>query len=84
MNSPVLSQKKLRQLIGPDMYGDVYEFVSLNVDETLTLPEALDRICAETEDAVRRGKLIVMLSVGVGQRLGDIDVGGQDGLHDVV
>jgi len=62
MNSPVLSQKKLRQLIGPDMYGDVYEFVSLNVDETLTLPEALDRICAETEDAVRRGKLIVMLS----------------------
>jgi glutamate synthase (NADPH/NADH) large chain len=62
MNSPVLSQKKLRQLLGPDMYGDTHEFIELNVDESLALPAALDQICKHAEDAVRRGKLIIVLS----------------------
>jgi glutamate synthase (NADPH/NADH) large chain len=62
MNSPVLSQKKLRQLLGPDMYEKDYEYVALNVDDTLSLPEALDRICEQAENAVRNGKLIIMLS----------------------
>jgi glutamate synthase (NADPH/NADH) large chain len=62
MNSPVLSQKKLRQLLGPDMYGDDYQFVDLNVDDTMSLPDALDQICDEAEAAVRSGKLIIMLS----------------------
>jgi glutamate synthase (NADPH/NADH) large chain len=62
MNSPVLSQKKLRQLLGPDMYGDEFQFVDLNVDDTMSLPDALDQICAQTESAVRGGKLIIMLS----------------------
>jgi glutamate synthase (NADPH/NADH) large chain len=62
MNSPVLSQKKLRQLLGSDMYGDNYEFVDLNVDDALTLSESLDQICDQAENAVRNGKLIIMLS----------------------
>ena len=62
MNSPVLSQKKLRQLLGPDMYEKDYEYVELNVDDTLSLPEALDGICEQAENAVRNGKLIIMLS----------------------
>ncbi len=62
MNSPVLSQKKLRQLLGPDMYEEDYEFVDLNVDDTLSLSEALDWICGRVESAVRNGKLIIMLS----------------------
>ncbi|HSN51343.1 MAG TPA: glutamate synthase large subunit [Woeseiaceae bacterium] len=62
MNSPVLSQKKLRQLLGPDMHEKNYEFVDLNVDDTLSLREALDRICEQAESAVRNGKLIIMLS----------------------
>jgi glutamate synthase (NADPH/NADH) large chain len=62
MNSPVLSQKKLRQLLGPDMYGDDYAYVELNVEESLSLTEALDRICEQAETAVRNGKLIIMLS----------------------
>ncbi len=62
MNSPVLSQRKLRQLLGPDMYKDSHAFIDLNVDEDLPLPDALDRICAQAEAAVREGKLIVMLS----------------------
>jgi len=62
MNSPVLSQPKLRQLLGPDMYGERYAFIDLNVDESLSLTEALDAICAAAERAVRDGKLIIMLS----------------------
>ncbi|MEO1202619.1 MAG: glutamate synthase large subunit, partial [Pseudomonadota bacterium] len=62
MNSPVLSQLKLRQLLGPDMFEDRHAFVDLNADESLSLPAALDAICAEVEQAVRDGNLIVMLS----------------------
>jgi glutamate synthase (NADPH/NADH) large chain len=62
MNSPVLSQRKLRQLLGPDMYRDSHAFVDLNVDQNLPLPEALEQICAQSEAAIREGKLIVMLS----------------------
>ncbi|MDX1516242.1 MAG: glutamate synthase large subunit [Woeseiaceae bacterium] len=62
INSPVMSQRKLRQLLGPDMYGDSYAYVDLNVDKDLSLPQALDAICAAAEQAVRDGKLIVMLS----------------------
>jgi glutamate synthase (NADPH) large chain len=62
MNSPVLSQKKLRQLLGPDMYEDNYQFIDLNVDDTMSLPDALDQVCEQAETAVRNGKLIIMLS----------------------
>jgi len=62
MNSPVLSQKKLRQLLSADMYGDSYAFIDLNVDAILPLSTALDQICAQAETAVREGKLILMLS----------------------
>jgi glutamate synthase (NADPH/NADH) large chain len=62
MNSPVLSQRKLRQLLGPDMFKDSHEFIDLNVDEKVSLPDALKAICAQAEKAVRGGKLIVMLS----------------------
>jgi glutamate synthase (NADPH/NADH) large chain len=44
------------------MYGDDYQFVDLNVDDTMSLPDALDQICDEAEAAVRSGKLIIMLS----------------------
>ena len=62
MNSPVLSQMKLRQLLSDDMYGDSYAFIDLNIDESLSLPDALDLICKQAETAVRDGKLIMMLS----------------------
>ncbi len=62
INSPVLSQAKLRQLLGPDMFEDRHVFVDLNVDESLSLPEALDLICAQVEEAVRDGKFLIMLS----------------------
>ncbi len=62
INSPVLSQAKLRQLLGPDMFADSHVFIDLNVDASLELPEALDAICAQAEQGVRDGNLIVMLS----------------------
>ena len=62
MNSPVLSQKKLRQLLSDDMYGGSHEFIDLNVDESLSLPAALDQICDAAEKAVCDGKLILVLS----------------------
>jgi glutamate synthase (NADPH/NADH) large chain len=62
INSPVLSQAKLRQLLGPDMFEDSHVFIDLNVDDTLTLTEALDAICEQAEQGVRDGNLIVMLS----------------------
>jgi glutamate synthase (NADPH/NADH) large chain len=62
MNSPVLSQRKLRQLLGPDMFGPSHAFVDLNADEHQPLPDALDRIRAESLQAARDGKLVIMLS----------------------
>ena len=62
INSPVLSQAKLRQLLGPDMFEDSHVFIDLNVDEDLNLTEALDQICEQAEKGVRDGNLIVMLS----------------------
>ena len=62
INSPVLSQRKLRQLLGEELYADRHAFIDLNVDEGLSLPKALDAICSEAEQAVRDGKLIIMLS----------------------
>ncbi|HEX6259306.1 MAG TPA: glutamate synthase large subunit, partial [Woeseiaceae bacterium] len=62
MNSPVLSQRKLRQLLGPDMFGDSHAFVDLNAPERQALPEALERICAESLRAAKEGKLVIMLS----------------------
>ena len=58
----MLSQKKLRQLLSDDMYGDSQAFVDLNVDESLSLTEALDQVCGKAEALVRDGNLILILS----------------------
>jgi glutamate synthase (NADPH/NADH) large chain len=62
MNSPVLSQRKLRQLLGHSMFADSHAFIDLNLPKDLPLPEALDRICAQADQAVADDKLILLLS----------------------
>jgi glutamate synthase (NADPH/NADH) large chain len=62
INSPVLSQAKLRQLLGPTMFADNHEFIDLNVDENISLSAALDQICEQAEQAVNNGKFLLMLS----------------------
>ncbi|MDH3400580.1 MAG: glutamate synthase large subunit [Chromatiales bacterium] len=62
MNSPVLSQRKFRELMALEDFGVTHEFIDLNIDEKLNLPQALDRVCEQAEGAVRAGKLVVVLS----------------------
>jgi glutamate synthase (NADPH/NADH) large chain len=62
MNSPVLSQRKLRQLLGPELHQDNHRFVDLNVDRSLSLSDGLDLICSQAEQAARDGVQIVLLS----------------------
>lgn len=62
MNSPLLSQKKLRQLLGPEMFGKSHVLIDLNRPEDMTLPVALDEICEEAEQAAVEGQLIIVLS----------------------
>ena len=62
MNSPVLSQRKLRQLLGPSMFEDAHAFIDLNLPESLTLPQAIEHICEQAEQAVDAGKLLIVLS----------------------
>ncbi len=62
MNSPVLSQRKLRQLLGHTMFADSHVFIDLNVPKDLSLPAALDQICAQADQAVADDKLILLLS----------------------
>ncbi len=62
INSPVLSQAKLRQLLGPTMFEDNHAFVDLNVDEAVSLATALKQICEQVEADVRGGKFLIILS----------------------
>jgi len=61
INSPVLSQRKLRQLVGKEL-GLAHEFIDLQYGGGESLREALLRICRQAEAAVRAGKLILLLS----------------------
>ena len=62
MNSPILSQRKLRQLLGHSMFADSHAFIDLNLPENLSLSAALDRICSQAVQAVADDKLILLLS----------------------
>ena len=62
MNSPILSQRKLRQLLGETMFADSHAFIDLNVAEDMALPQALDEICAQADQAVDEGRLLLVLS----------------------
>ncbi len=62
MNSPVLSQAKLRQLVN-ERTGISHEFIDLNYPSDVSLTDALSDICARAERAVREdGKLMLLLS----------------------
>jgi glutamate synthase (NADPH/NADH) large chain len=62
MNSPVLSQRKLREILAMSDFGVTHEFIDLQYDESEGLQRALLRICDQAEAAVRAGKLVLMLS----------------------
>jgi glutamate synthase (NADPH/NADH) large chain len=62
LSSPVLSQRKLRQIVALAEAGVPNEFIDLQYDENLDLKTALLRVCDHAETAVRLGKLVLLLS----------------------
>jgi glutamate synthase (NADPH) large chain len=62
LSSPVLSQRKLRQIVALADSGVPNEFIDLQYDEHLDLKTALLRVCDQAEAAVRQGKLVLLLS----------------------
>ncbi|MGY6588614.1 MAG: glutamate synthase large subunit [Wenzhouxiangella sp.] len=62
LNSPVLSQRKLRQLINSPQIGVPSAFIDLNVPEDQPLDEAIRSLCLQAEQAVADGKLVLLIS----------------------
>jgi glutamate synthase (NADPH/NADH) large chain len=62
LSSPILSQRKLRQIVALAESGVPNEFIDLQYDEHLDLKTALTRVCDHAETAVRLGKLVLLLS----------------------
>ena len=60
LGSPILSQRKLRQILAvPEV---THEFIDLQYAPAEGLHAALLRMCAQAESAVREGKLVLLLS----------------------
>jgi len=62
LNSPVLSQRKLRQLVNTPQFGLPSVLLDLNYPEDTPLPEALDDLCRKASEAVAQGKQLLLLS----------------------
>jgi glutamate synthase (NADPH/NADH) large chain len=62
LSSPILSQRKLRQIMALADSGVPHEFLSLQYDEGLDLKAAIIAVCDQAEAAVRAGKLVLLLS----------------------
>src|SRR5450432_3162935 len=60
LGSPILSQRKLRQILAIEEVTT--EFIDLQYDPQEGLRAALARVCVQAEAAVRDGKLVVLLS----------------------
>src|SRR5579863_9183357 len=62
LNSPILSQRKLRQILASEEVVEANEFLDLQYEAQEGLKAALLRICDQAEAAVREGKLVLLLS----------------------
>lgn len=62
LSSPVLSQRKLRQLLALPHLLDRQVRIDLYYDEVIGLKAALERICGQAEEAVCNGAAMVLLS----------------------
>ena len=62
LSSPVLSQRKLRQIMGLEDSGVPNEFIDLQYDDHMELEAAILAVCDRAEAAVRAGKLVLLLS----------------------
>ena len=62
LNSPVLSQRKLNQLLSLPRFQGKYRFLDLYFDDETTLQDAVARLCADAERAAREGIELLILS----------------------
>lgn len=67
LNSPILSQRKLRQLLGMEEFANAHERFDLSFQADPSRPgealrEALQALCVAVETSVRAGTVIVVLS----------------------
>jgi glutamate synthase (NADPH/NADH) large chain len=60
LGSPILSQRKLRQILAIEEV--THEFIDLQYEPAEGLRHALVRMCTQAESAVREGKLVLLLS----------------------
>jgi glutamate synthase (NADPH/NADH) large chain len=60
LGSPILSQRKLRQILA--LKEVTHEFIDLQYDPNEGLKSAVVRMCEQAETAVREGKLVLLLS----------------------
>jgi glutamate synthase (NADPH) large chain len=60
LGSPILSQRKLRQILAIEEV--THEFLDLQYEPAEGLKHAIQRMCAQAESAVREGKLVLLLS----------------------
>jgi glutamate synthase (NADPH/NADH) large chain len=60
LGSPILSQRKLRQILALEEV--THEFLDLQYEPAEGLKRAILRLCAQAERAVREGKLVLLLS----------------------
>jgi glutamate synthase (NADPH/NADH) large chain len=60
LGSPILSQRKLRQILAIEEV--THEFLDLQYEPAEGLRRAIVRLCAQAESAVREGKLVLLLS----------------------
>lgn len=61
VDSPVLSCAKYENLLAIDDEKYVNEVIDLNFSSELTLKEALSDVCKQAEEAVKNGKVIIVL-----------------------
>ncbi len=62
LNSPILSQRKLRQIMAFKDFGIDNEFIDLQYPLDGNLKGALARVCDQAEAAARAGKVVMLIS----------------------
>jgi glutamate synthase (NADPH) large chain len=62
LSSPILSQRKLRQILASEDVVEANEFLDLQYEPEIGLKAAILRLCDQAEAAVREGKLLLLLS----------------------
>ncbi|MBD9437887.1 glutamate synthase large subunit [Pseudoxanthomonas sp. PXM03] len=62
LNSPVLSQRKLRQIVKMAPYDQKHRYIDLSYDPVEGVKAAIERISTEVAQAAREGMVMVVLS----------------------